>query len=257
MEELRREKPLVHHITNTVTINDCANITLCLGGLPVMANAPQEVGEMVSGADALLLNIGTLTRTQEESMFIAGEQANHQGIPVVLDPVGAGATKMRTEAAQRLLDELDIAVVVGNAAEVSVLAGLDGEIRGVESIGAADNLRETAKDFARDNQIIIVVTGEEDWITDGTAGATVTNGSSLMGELVGTGCMVTSAVACFAAIECSLESVVTGVVAFDLAGEIAGESARGPGSFRSELFDAARALTHIDVEENARVRWDD
>jgi hydroxyethylthiazole kinase len=132
---LREKKPLVHHITNVVTVNDCANITLAIGALPVMAHALEEVEEMVSAADALVLNIGTLTNEQVEAMIKAGKAANRFKVPVILDPVGAGATKLRTQSSKKILEEVKISVIKGNSAEISILAGKGGKIRGVESQG--------------------------------------------------------------------------------------------------------------------------
>src|SRR3989440_11514758 len=149
LQAIRERKPLVHQITNYVVMNETANATLALGALPVMAHAPQEVEEMAAAAGALVLNIGTLSEDWIEAMLLAGHAANGAGVPVVLDPVGAGATRYRTETAKRLLDELEIAVVRGNAAEVATLAGREAEIRGVEAIGAADTGADLARAAAR------------------------------------------------------------------------------------------------------------
>ncbi|WP_394339380.1 hydroxyethylthiazole kinase, partial [Methanoculleus sp. UBA413] len=143
---VRSHRPLVHHITNSVTINDCANITISAGAAPVMAEAPEEVAEMVSAAGALVLNIGTLSQGQVDAMLIAGRRANVLGIPVILDPVGAGATRFRTETAWRLLDSLDVAVLKGNAGEIGVLAGTGGSVRGVDSGGIAGDPVETVRE---------------------------------------------------------------------------------------------------------------
>ena len=128
----REHHPLIHHITNYVTVNDCANITICAGGAPVMADAPEEAGEMAGFAGALVLNIGTLNTGIIGSMIRAGKVANERKIPIVLDPVGAGATRLRTESTRRLLDELEIAIIKGNAGEIGVLAGADAKVRGVD-----------------------------------------------------------------------------------------------------------------------------
>src|SRR5918995_2517217 len=146
LRKLRARRPLVHQITNYVVMNETANATLALGALPVMAHAPQEVEEMASIAGALVLNIGTLSEDWIEAMLLAGKAA---GGPIVLDPVGAGATPYRTETATRLLDELDVAVVRGNPAEIATLAGREAEIRGVESIGAADSGADLARAAAQ------------------------------------------------------------------------------------------------------------
>src|SRR5256885_1030761 len=139
LRRLRERKPLVHQITNYVVMNETANATLALGALPVMAHAAEEVEEMTALAGALVLNIGTLSERWVDAMLLAGKAANGAGVPIVLDPVGAGATGYRTETAKRLLGELAVAVLRGNAAEIATLAGRSAEIRGVESIGAADS----------------------------------------------------------------------------------------------------------------------
>ena len=148
LRDLRERRPLVHQITNYVVMNETANATLALGALPVMAHAPQEVEEMARAAGALVLNIGTLSEPWVESMLLAGRAANDAGVPVVLDPVGAGATRYRTETARLLLDGVDVAVVRGNAAEVAALAGLEAEIRGVEAIGASESGAQIARTAA-------------------------------------------------------------------------------------------------------------
>ena len=139
---IRERKPLVHQITNYVVMNETANATLALGALPVMAHAPEEVEEMVGLAGALVLNIGTLSRHWVEAMLAAGWAANARGVPVVLDPVGVGATAYRTDTARRILDEVDVAVLRGNAGEVATLVGVAAEVRGVESVGAGAEAAE-------------------------------------------------------------------------------------------------------------------
>src|ERR1700749_3181019 len=149
LRRLREQRPLVHQITNYVVMNETANATLALGALPVMAHARQEVEEMVAIAGALVLNIGTLSPTWVEAMLAAGRAANARGIPIVLDPVGAGATRYRTDTAKRILDEVDVTVVRGNAGEVATLVGVDAEVRGVESIDAGADTAELARQAAR------------------------------------------------------------------------------------------------------------
>src|SRR5829696_8607545 len=146
LQRLREAKPLVHQITNYVVMNETANATLALGALPVMAHAREEVEEMVALAGALVLNIGTLSPHWVDAMLAAGRGANERGVPVVLDPVGAGATRYRTETAKRILGEVDVAVLRGNAGEVATLVGVDAEVRGVESIGGAGDPAGLARD---------------------------------------------------------------------------------------------------------------
>jgi len=252
---LKRKRPLVHHITNYVTVNDCANITLCIGAAPVMAEAPEEAGEMASMADALVLNIGTLSKPQVGVMLEAGSRANERGIPVILDPVGAGATQMRTDAARTLLERLDVAVLKGNAGEIGVLAGAGGRVRGVDSDGSGGDALGIARAFAGDAGIIVVVSGATDIVTDGDRVLLVDNGHEMMGRLSGTGCMAASLAGAFAAVSDDyVISSAAALAAFGLAGEAAAARAAGPYSFRTALFDALAALGPEDLGRDARVR---
>src|SRR6266496_1377895 len=164
---IRERKPLVHQITNYVVMNETANATLALGALPVMAHAREEVEEMVALAGALVLNIGTLSPHWIDAMILAGKAANEYGVPVVLDPVGAGATRFRTETARRLLDEVKVAVLRGNQGEVATLVGLQAEVRGVESIGAGGEPADLARTAARNLGLVASVTGPIDHVSDG------------------------------------------------------------------------------------------
>ena len=187
--DVREKHPLVHHITNYVTVNDCANVTISIGASPVMADAPEEVCEMVAVAGALVLNIGTLNKGQVESMILAGGMANDRQIPVILDPVGAGATRFRTRTALRLLDELKITILKGNAGEIGVLAGAEADVRGVDSCGMIGDPVKIAKKFADMSGVTVVVSGATDIVTDGKSVLLVENGHPLMGRISGTGCM--------------------------------------------------------------------
>jgi len=245
-EVLRRigeERPLVHHITNYVTVNLVANVTLCTGALPVMAHAREEVEEMEGLASALVLNIGTLDPSQIEAMLLAGERANERGIPVVLDPVGAGATSLRTETAGRLLSELEVFAVCGNAGEVATLAGLSAEVRGVESL--AGDAKQAAEEAARAFGVTVAATGKTDFVSDGERTLAVGNGHPLMGRIVGSGCASTAVVGCFAAGGTpggDAEKVAEALAYFGLAGEVAAEGAEGPGTFEGRLLDALASL---------------
>lgn len=251
---VRSRRPLVHHITNSVTINDCANITICTGAAPVMTGAPEEVAEMVAAAGALVLNIGTLTRGQVDAMLIAGSRANELGIPVVLDPVGAGATAFRTATVRRLLDALDIAVLKGNAGEIGVLAGTGGSVRGVDSGGIAGDPVETARECARRTGTVVSMTGAVDVVTDGRRAFLVRNGNPAMDRLSGTGCMAASVTAAFAAVaDDHAVSSAAALAAFGRAGERAAAGARGPYSFRTALFDELAGLTPDDLAGHARI----
>jgi hydroxyethylthiazole kinase len=255
LSKVRNGRPLVHHITNKVTMNDCANITLCIGATPVMAEAPEEIEEMVAMADALVLNIGTLSWQQVASMREAGQKANECNIPIVLDPVGAGATQMRTDAALMLLDRLDIAVLKGNAGEIGVLAGAGGKVRGVDSVGGGGDAVSIARTYAKNAGMIVVISGATDIVTDGTRVMLIDNGHEMMGRLSGTGCMAASIAGAFAAVSSDhVVSSAAALAAFGIAGEIAAVRAAGPYSFRTALFDELSALLPEDLARAARVR---
>lgn len=252
---VRARRPLIHHITNTVTMNDCANVTLCIGAAPVMAEAPEEVEEMVAIAAALVLNIGTLSQHQVGSMLKAGRRANECNIPIILDPVGAGATRMRTDAALMLLDRLEIAVLKGNAGEIGTLAGARGKVRGVDSEDAGGDALAISRTFAENTGLTVVVSGATDIVTDGRRVLLVDNGHEMMGMLSGTGCMAASLAGAFAAVSSDyVISSAAALAAFGLAGEIAAVRAAGPYSFRTVLFDELAALLPKDLFRGARVR---
>jgi hydroxyethylthiazole kinase len=256
LRELRERKPLIHQITNYVVMNETANATLALGALPVMAHAREEVEEMVGLASALVLNIGTLSELWIEAMLLAGGAANGRGVPIVLDPVGAGATRYRTDTAKLLLDKLRIAVVRGNAGEVATLVGVDAEVRGVESIGEAADPGELARAAARELGVVAAVTGPVDHVSDGEQVVAVANGHELLGAVSGTGCMATSITGCFLAVKpnAPLEAASEALVAFGVAGEDAAQTARGPGTFHAGLYDALAALDPDTLDGRARIR---
>ena len=254
LAELRARKPLVHSITNYVVMNETANAVLALGALPVMAHARDEVAEMVGLAGALVLNIGTLEESWIESMLLAGTAANERGIPVVLDPVGAGATAYRTETAKRILDEVDVSVLRGNPGEVATLVGVAAEVRGVESIGAGGDAAELAREAARTLGVVASVTGAVDHVSDGERAVAVSNGHELLAAVTGTGCMSTVLTGCFlAAKDDALEAAAEALVAFGVAGEDAAVDAKGPGSFHVALYDALAALDPATLSGRAKI----
>jgi hydroxyethylthiazole kinase len=251
---VREKRPLVHHITNYVTVNDCANITISVGAAPVMADAPEEVCEMVTIAGALVLNIGTLNKGQIESMLLAGGMANDRRIPIILDPVGAGATRFRTESAQRLLDELKITILKGNAGEIGILAGAEAHVRGVDSCGVTGDLVMIAQHYAKRAGMTVVVSGATDIVTDGKRILLVENGHPMMGSISGTGCMAASVTGAFAAVaEDPVIASAAALSVFGIAGEKAAAGARGPYSFKTALFDKMAALKPEDLASGARI----
>jgi hydroxyethylthiazole kinase len=252
---LRERKPLIHQITNYVVMNETANATLALGALPVMAHAIEEVEEMVALAGALVLNIGTLSPHWIDAMLLAGKAANTRSVPVVLDPVGAGATRYRTDAARRILDEVDVAVLRGNAGEIATLVGVKAEVRGVESVAAGGEPAELARAAGGTLGLVASVTGPVDHVSDGDRVLAVANGHPLLASITGTGCMSTAVTGCFLAVapDRPLEAAAEALVAFGLAGEAAAREAKGPGSFHAGLYDALAALDPATLDADARV----
>jgi hydroxyethylthiazole kinase len=255
LRELRERRPLVHQITNYVVMNETANATLALGALPVMAHAREEVEEMVGLASALVINIGTLSPQWVDAMLAAGRAANDKGIPVVVDPVGAGATRYRTETAKRLLDDVDVTVVRGNAGEIATLVGVEAEVRGVESIDAGGDRAELARESARTLGVVASVTGPVDHVSDGERVLAVANGHELLATVSGTGCMSTAITGCFLAAkpEAPLEAAAEALAAFGVAGEDAAAEARGPGTFHAALYDALYNLDPDTLDARARI----
>lgn len=252
--EIRKQKPLVHHISNFVVMNDTANITLHLGALPVMAHAPEEMEEMVGHAGALVLNIGTLTDPWVESMLIAGKAANKKGIPIVLDAVGAGATAYRTKICRKLIGELHISVIKGNAGEIGALSGKGGKVRGVESVGEVDDLESVVKEYAIKTDAIIVATGKTDYISNGKISYAVQNGSEWLTKITGSGCMATAVIGAFCAVEKNSGLACAGALAcFGFAGELAGKKCQGPASFKVALLDAVYNMDEEALKGGARI----
>ena len=255
LRELRERKPLVHQITNYVVMNETANATLALGALPVMAHAREEVEEMVALAAALVVNIGTLSPHWVEAMIAAGKAANAAGIPVVLDPVGAGATRYRTDTARRILSEVDVTVLRANQGEVATLVGVAAEVRGVESIAAADDAAELARTAARNFRLVASVTGAVDHVSDGERVLAVANGHELLASVTGTGCMSSAITGCFLAAKrgAPLEAAAEALAAFGVAGEDAARDAKGPGTFHVNLYDALAALDPATLDGRVRI----
>ncbi|MGQ9468107.1 MAG: hydroxyethylthiazole kinase [Anaerolineae bacterium] len=253
-EQIRQQRPLLHHITNFVVMNDTANVTLHIGGLPVMAHAREEVAEMVAAAGALVLNPGTLTPEWVESMLVAGKRANELGIPIVLDPVGAGATTLRTESNRRLLESLKIAVVRGNSGEIGALTGMGGVVKGVETVVEVDDPVEVARTLARRYGTTVAITGPRDIVTDGERVFGVDNGHPMLKTITGTGCAATTMIAAFAAVERDFVLAATAALAcFGLASELAASRAVGPASFKVALFDAIYNLSREQILAGAKV----
>lgn len=265
LAKVRDEKPLIHHITNYVTVNDCANITLAIGASPVMADDINEVEEMVSMASSLVLNIGTLNERTIHSMLAAGKKANDLNIPIVLDPVGVGATSYRTGTAKRLIKELNISVIKGNISEISTLYGMDVRTKGVDAEergdASEDDIQtkiEIAKKLAINLNCVIAITGAKDIITDGTKVYIVENGDAIMARITGTGCMCTSLIGSYAAVANNpLDAALAGILSMGMAGEIAKEklsiSNKGTGSLKVEIMDSIYNLNKDILVKKGKV----
>lgn len=243
MKIVREKRPLVHHITNYVTVNDCANVTICAGGSPVMSDEAEDIVDISRIASAVVLNMGTLNKRTVESIIISGKIANENGIPVVFDPVGAGASAYRNLVADRVLTEVKVDVIKGNAGEIGVLSGIGGEVRGVDSV-SSNNEKEATEALARKYGCIVAMTGETDYVSDGKRTITLRNGHALMDCVSGTGCMASSVVGCYVGANgVSVDSVAAAISAFSIAGEVAEPISKGPGSFKVNLLDSLFNLT--------------
>lgn len=255
LKTLREKKPLIHNITNFVVMNYTANALLACGASPVMAHAQEEVEEMVSFAGALVLNIGTLTPYWIESMLKAGKRANELNIPIILDPVGSGATKLRTDSAKRLLDNLSISVVRGNASEVLSLAHKGSRTKGVDSIHSVDDAADSALILAQELNTTLAITGPVDLVTDGKRIFRVFNGHELMGFVTGTGCTATVIIGAFLAVDRDAANATAAALAyFGLAGEKAALKEKTPGSFQIALLDSLYRIDRKQLEEGAKIQ---
>lgn len=255
---VKKKKPLVHHITNVVTINDCANVTLAIGASPVMATSLEEVEDMVKIADSLVLNIGTITDSVLESFFVAGQAANKKGIPVIFDPVGVGATPYREKIAQNILEKISVSIIRGNASEIFTLIGGKTVTKGVDSGNVSVDHGQLAQKAASQFSSIVVISGEVDVISDGKNIVKIANGDPFLPCVSGTGCMLTSLIGSFAG--CSNDYFAASIIGTLVMG-IAGERAKkaigengGIGTFRVKLMDEISNINEQIIKEGAAIR---
>lgn len=257
LQLIRNNKPLIHNITNFVVMNYTANVLLAMGASPVMAHAREEVEEMVSYAGSLVLNIGTLSDIWIESMLLAGRKATELGTPIILDPVGSGATKLRTSSAKTLLDETVVSIIRGNSSEILSLGNPESMTRGVDAMHSVDEAAETGSKLARELGTTLAITGPVDLITDGVRVVRVENGDAMMPYVTGTGCSATAVIGAFAAVEKDMVAAAAGGLAFiGLAGEKAAASSSGPGTFMIALLDALYNLTPGELRAGCRIVGD-
>ncbi len=251
---VRETCPLVHNITNYVVMHYTANALLALGASPVMAHAVEEMEEMASLASALVLNIGTLSPSWIDGMMVAGRVASRRGIPIILDPVGAGATTLRTATAVRLLDACKVTVLRGNASEVLAVARGAGGTRGVDSAHRVEDAADAAREWAKRRGMVVAITGPVDHVTYGTSLVRVRNGHPLMGRITGSGCTATAMIGAFAAVNGdALEAAASALAFYGIAGEHAARGNGLPGTFGVALLDMLQAVTPDDVVREAAI----
>ncbi len=253
LSAIRKKKPLIHNITNYVVMNYTANALLAMGASPVMAHALNEVEEMVSIAGALVLNIGTLDDDWIASMIKAGKKASESKTPIILDPVGSGATAFRTNTAKKIIHETRISVIRGNASEILSLRQKHSNTKGVDSIHSVDAAVEPARILATELGAVLAVTGPTDLITDGKQVIRVKNGHPLMGYVTGTGCTATVTIGAFLSVDNDpVSAAATALAFFGLAGEVAAKNSLAPGSFMISMLDALYTITPEELKANCK-----
>lgn len=263
LENVRNTVPLVHNITNYVTVNDVANILLACGGSPIMSDEPEDVEDITSICGGLNINIGTLNSRTITSMLLAGKKANQLGHPVVLDPVGAGASRLRTDTAFRLLRDVKFTVIRGNISEIKTLASGAGTTKGVDA-DVADKVTEEnldsavafAKAFAAQTGAVIAITGAIDIVADAEKAYCIRNGNAMMSSITGTGCQLSALTAAFVTANPGhpLEAAAAAVCAMGLAGETAHKRLTpldGNSTYRNYIIDAIYNMTPDQLEEGA------
>ncbi len=253
MAEVRSKRPLVVHVTNVVTVNDCANVCLAAGGSPCMSMSPSDAAELVHAADAVVVNIGTPdSEMVGDALLAAAKGAVTAGKPLVIDPVGVGASIIRTALTKKILSECvplspSTCIVKGNAGEIGYLSGIGGNVRGVDSAGASDTAA-SVKALAESLGCVVAATGPVDYVSDGKEVINLTRGTLLEEAVSGTGCMVSSVTGCYAgACGVSVDSVAAAITVFNAAAENAAKISAGPGTFHANLMDSLYNLKKEDL----------
>lgn len=255
IQRIRAEAPLVHNITNYVVMNTTANALLAIGASPVMAHAVEEVEEMAGLARAMVINIGTLSAPWVEAMAKAGKEAHRRKIPVVLDPVGSGATEFRTATAQRLIEEIHPAIIRGNASEIRSLLRSGPGAKGVDSRHTPEEVLDDARALSLSAACVISVSGPVDLIVEGDAVARVANGHPMMTRVTGMGCTASAVTGAFAAVNPSpFEATAHAMAIMGIAGEMAAEHAAGPGSFQLIVLDTLYAIQESDIAQRLKMQ---
>lgn len=258
LESVKRIKPLVHHITNYVTVNDCANVCLAIGASPVMADDINEVCDIVSISKSLVLNIGTLNKRTVDSMVQAGLKANELGVPVILDPVGAGASGLRNQTAALLMEKIKFNIIRGNLSEIRFLTENHSSTKGVDV--SDDDMSECAEDIAlccaHKRGCVVAITGKTDIVSDGKQIISIENGHEMLSGVTGTGCMCSSLIGAFCGANAEpLLSAAAGILCMGIAGELAFEIAgqQGFGGFHVSLINEIGKINGQTIRERAKI----
>ena len=254
ISQLKQAAPLVHCITNYVAMNISANVVLAAGGSPAMIHTAEESGDFARIASALTINIGTLSPAWVEGMHGAARAARDAGVPWVLDPVAHFATPYRAQAARELLAQKPN-IIRGNASEIMALGGEASQAKGADACDGVAAAKEAAHMLATQHACVVAVTGEVDFITDGTRSVEISGGAPLMPKITALGCSLTCLMGGFAAIEPAFDAAITSCLMFAEAGQRAAQHATGPGSFSPPFLDALYALTDKDLNRAARITW--
>lgn len=253
IQTLKKISPLIHNITNYVVMESTANALLAMGASPVMAHAVEEVEDMVSIAQCLVLNIGTLSPVWVQAMLCALKAANSRKIPVVFDPVGVGASSYRKTTSQSILNHGQVTAIRGNASEIATFIDSQYKSKGVDSLLDAGNFCDIAKSVAKKNHCVVWMSGKTDAISDGTLIFLVHNGDPLMSRVTGMGCIATAITGAFLAInQNSLQACVHAAITMGISGELAASKSQGPGSFKFEFIDALYNLSLDSIKNHIR-----
>ncbi len=255
IQKIRAEAPLIHNITNYVVMNVTANALLAIGASPVMSHAPEEVEDMTALSKALVINLGTLSLDWINSMIKAGHEANHRNIPIVLDPVGSGATRFRTESAQLLLHNTPPAIIRGNASEIRSLVFAEQCTKGVDSVHTTEETLDAAQFLSGNFRCVVSVSGATDLIVEGNTAIRIMNGNPMMSCITGLGCTATALTGAFAAVNKSyLHAAANAMALMGIAGEIAAERCNGPGSFQINFLDALYNIQKSDIKSRLKMK---
>lgn len=256
LAEVRKKVPLVHCITNHVTINDCANILLSYGASPAMCEAYDEVFDFVKMAQALYINLGTLNKEQETSIILAAESAKIHNIPVVLDPVACAAIPRKIKVIDRIFEVGKVDVIKGNIGEINFLAGKSSNVKGVDSLDSSEGALDSCLTLSKKYNCTIAATGKEDFITDGKRSAIIKNNTHMLTKVTGAGCMLGAL--CGATAGCYEDKFIAttaAILSMNIAGEEAFKEAKAPGSFRVKLIDSIYELTEDKLKKGGKIIW--